>query len=190
MAPHGRSGGILLGVDLSVFDIGAIDEGGFMSNSPLDTSQLTSSLSFILFMDRYNHKTRVCFLPNSLIPAQRRTFLFSLAGILILCENLRTKAVEILILNSPPFLMMSSSPLILGKLSWQVASILVGVGDNLTYEKLDRVLASTEWEINFPLAKVEARDRNISDHTPLVVSTGASTQQSGSRPFRFERGGS
>jgi hypothetical protein len=29
MARHGRSGGILLGVDLSVFDIGAIDEGDF-----------------------------------------------------------------------------------------------------------------------------------------------------------------
>ena len=27
MAPHGRSGGILLGVDLGVFDIGAIGEG-------------------------------------------------------------------------------------------------------------------------------------------------------------------
>jgi len=27
MAPHGRSGGILLGVDLQVFDIGAIAEG-------------------------------------------------------------------------------------------------------------------------------------------------------------------
>jgi hypothetical protein len=29
MAPHGRLGGILLGVDLNVFDIGAIDEGDF-----------------------------------------------------------------------------------------------------------------------------------------------------------------
>ena len=29
MAPHGRSGGILLGVDLEVFDIGAIAEGDF-----------------------------------------------------------------------------------------------------------------------------------------------------------------
>jgi hypothetical protein len=29
MAPHGCSGGILLGVDLSVFDIGAINEGDF-----------------------------------------------------------------------------------------------------------------------------------------------------------------
>jgi hypothetical protein len=32
--------------------------GIFMSNSPLDTSQLTSSLPFILFMDRHKHKTR------------------------------------------------------------------------------------------------------------------------------------
>ena len=29
MAPHGRSGGILLGVDLHVFNIGAIAEGDF-----------------------------------------------------------------------------------------------------------------------------------------------------------------
>jgi hypothetical protein len=29
MTPHGRSGGILLGVDLSAFDISAIDEGDF-----------------------------------------------------------------------------------------------------------------------------------------------------------------
>jgi endonuclease/exonuclease/phosphatase family metal-dependent hydrolase len=64
----------------------------------------------------------------------------------------------------------------------------VGSGDNPTYEKLDRVLASTEWEAHFPLTRVEARDRNISDHTPLVVSTSASTHQSVTRPFTFERG--
>ena len=29
MAPHGRSGGILLGVNFAVFDIGSIDEGYF-----------------------------------------------------------------------------------------------------------------------------------------------------------------
>jgi hypothetical protein len=63
-----------------------------------------------------------------------------------------------------------------------------GSGDNPTYENVDRVLARTEWEAHFPLTRVEARDRNISDHTPLVVSTCASTHQSVTRPFRFERG--
>jgi hypothetical protein len=63
-----------------------------------------------------------------------------------------------------------------------------GSSDNPTHEKLDRVLVSTEWENNFPLTMVEARDRNILDHTPLVVSTCASTHQTGTRPFRFKRG--
>jgi hypothetical protein len=63
-----------------------------------------------------------------------------------------------------------------------------GPGDNPTFEKLDRVLVSTDWEIQFPLSKVEPRDRNISDHTPLVLSTGVSTHLTGNRPFKFERG--
>jgi hypothetical protein len=42
-----------------------------------------------------------------------------------------------------------------------------GPGDNPTFEKLDRVLVSTDWEIQFPLSSIEPRDRNISDHTPL-----------------------
>jgi endonuclease/exonuclease/phosphatase family metal-dependent hydrolase len=41
-----------------------------------------------------------------------------------------------------------------------------------TYEKLDRVLVSTEWEQRFPLATVVALSREISDHTPLLLDTG------------------
>lgn len=63
-----------------------------------------------------------------------------------------------------------------------------GPGDNPTFEKLDRILVSTEWEIMFPLATVTPRDRNISDHTPLVLNIGASTHQTQNRPFKFERG--
>jgi endonuclease/exonuclease/phosphatase family metal-dependent hydrolase len=46
-----------------------------------------------------------------------------------------------------------------------------GPGDNPTFEKLDRVLVSTDWEIQCPLTSVEPGDRNISDHTPLVINT-------------------
>jgi hypothetical protein len=35
---------------------------------------------------------------------------------------------------------------------------------------------------------VEPGDRNISDHTPLLLNTGASTHLTGNRPFKFERG--
>jgi hypothetical protein len=41
-----------------------------------------------------------------------------------------------------------------------------------TYEKLDRMLVSTEWEQKFPLAAVVALSREISDHTPPLLDTG------------------
>ena len=47
-----------------------------------------------------------------------------------------------------------------------------GPGDKPTFEKLDRVLVSIDREDKFPLATVEPRDRNIPNHTPLVLNTG------------------
>lgn len=41
-----------------------------------------------------------------------------------------------------------------------------------TYEKLDRVLMTTEWEQKFPLSTVVALSREISDHTLLLLNTG------------------
>ena len=38
-----------------------------------------------------------------------------------------------------------------------------------TYEKLDRVLASIEWEQKYTLVSVHAMQRAVSDHTPLLV---------------------
>jgi hypothetical protein len=51
---------------------------------------------------------------------------------------------------------------------------------------LDRVLASTEWEQQYPLATVVALSREISDHTPLLLSTGDKARAEGQPPFRFE----
>jgi hypothetical protein len=41
-----------------------------------------------------------------------------------------------------------------------------------TYEKLDRVLASVEWEQKFPLVTVRALTRSGSGHTPLLIDAG------------------
>lgn len=40
-----------------------------------------------------------------------------------------------------------------------------------TYEKLDRVLMTIEWEFKFPLVYLHASDRGVSDHTPLFLDT-------------------
>jgi hypothetical protein len=57
-----------------------------------------------------------------------------------------------------------------------------------TYEKLDCVLATTEWEENYLLTTVQALPRVISDHAPLLLNSGE-TSTRGSEPlFKFECG--
>jgi hypothetical protein len=63
-----------------------------------------------------------------------------------------------------------------------------GSGDDPTFEKLDRVLVSTEWEQKFPLTTVHAKYRSDSDHTPLLLNTSASSHNKQPPPFKFERG--
>jgi endonuclease/exonuclease/phosphatase family metal-dependent hydrolase len=57
-----------------------------------------------------------------------------------------------------------------------------------TYERLDRVLISTDWEQQYPLATVEALNREISDHTPLLLSLGEKDKAKKLAPFKFELG--
>jgi hypothetical protein len=42
---------------------------------------------------------------------------------------------------------------------------------NPTYEKLDRILISTEWELNHPLSMTVTLSRVISDHTLLLIDS-------------------
>ena len=55
-----------------------------------------------------------------------------------------------------------------------------------TYQKLDRVLATTEWEQKFPLVSVQALTRAGSDHTPLFVDSGVKAHVGNASRFSFE----
>lgn len=57
--------------------------------------------------------------------------------------------------------------------------------ENPTLEKLDRVLINDEWEKFFPLSIIHKTVRFMSDHNPIIISTGS--KHTGKRkPFRFE----
>jgi exonuclease III len=58
--------------------------------------------------------------------------------------------------------------------------------DTPTYEKLDRVLASVEWEQKFPLVSVRALARAESDHTPLILDSGEQAHLGNKAQFSFE----
>jgi hypothetical protein len=59
---------------------------------------------------------------------------------------------------------------------------------NPTFEKLDRILVSTEWELNHPLTTVVALPQVISDHTPLIIDTGKPSSSNNPPMFKFELG--
>ena len=53
-----------------------------------------------------------------------------------------------------------------------------------SFALLDRVLISPTWEENFPLVTVTALSRELSDHTPLLISIGEAMKIP--RQFNFE----
>jgi hypothetical protein len=55
-----------------------------------------------------------------------------------------------------------------------------------TYERLDRALMSTEWEFKYPLVSLQALDRGVSDHTPLLLDTGTPAFKGNGKHFKFE----
>ena len=71
------------------------------------------------------------------------------------------------------------------ELSWR-QYIWANRRENPTYQKLDRVLATTEWEQKFPLVSVQALTRAGSDHTPLLVDSGVQAHLGNTARFSFE----
>jgi hypothetical protein len=57
-----------------------------------------------------------------------------------------------------------------------------------TYETLDWILMTTEWESKFPLTTIQALTQEISDHTPLLLNTGKGTHGNKQPGFKFELG--
>jgi hypothetical protein len=52
--------------------------------------------------------------------------------------------------------------------------------------KLDRIFVSTNWAGAFPLARINALPKEISDHTPLMIDSSGNSSF-GKKKFRFER---
>ena len=58
-----------------------------------------------------------------------------------------------------------------------------------TYEKLDRVLMESDWEVKFTMVSVRALERidALSDHAHILLTTGTTRPQC-KRQFKFELG--
>ena len=189
MAPHGRSGGILLGVDLQVFDIGAIAEGDFYVKFTLRCKN--DGFKFVLYTvyGTAQYQNKQTFLAELANTCSKESLPYLIGGDFNIMRRPEDKSSGVFDFKWPNLFNAVMESLDLKEIVMSGRQFTwAGPGDNPIFEKLDRVLVSTDWEDKFPLSTVEPRDRDISDHTPLILNTGASTHHSDQCPFKFERG--
>ena len=188
MAPRGRSGGMLLGVNLLSFDIGEIEEGDFLIRfkvrhreddykfnliSVYGPAQMDHKAQFLSEVVRVCSKEALPIVIGGDFNIIRRPdeknndnyndrwpFLFN-----AVIDSLNLREIE-----------MSGR-----KFTW--ANHL----QNQTFKKLDRILVCTDFETMYPLTTVLALTREISDHTPLLFSTN-NLSSSYQPQFKFELG--
>jgi hypothetical protein len=164
-APRGRYGGMLLGVDLQAFDIGAIDEGNFY-------------IKFLLCNKAHDFKWTLVVVYD---PSQDELKEFFLAELVNMCTHERFRW---------PFLFnavidgLNLKEIQLSRRKYTWANNLA----NPTFKKLDRVLVTTEWKEKYPLTKVQALTRGVSDRTPLLLNSVESSLMATQPMFKFELG--
>jgi mannosylglycoprotein endo-beta-mannosidase len=183
--PVGRSGGILLGVDTDYHEILETETGEHFIRMKLSDR-----------MSRLGWNLIVVYGPAQL--EDKESFLEEFAQLCNRCKGAAVIGGDFNIIRKTS---EKNKPCILPRWSHIFNSIIDVNGlkeirllgrqftwaNNLpdpTFEKLDRVLVTAEWDQAFPLAVVTGMNRDISDHVPLLLKYGATPPHSNS--FRYE----
>ena len=188
MAPRGRSGGMILGVNLLTFDIGQIEEGDFLIRFKLRHKEDDFKFNLISVYGPTQANLKSHFLSELVRVCSKETLPLIIGGDFNIIRrpdeknndnyNDRWPFMFNAVIDS---LNLREIEMTGRKFTW--ANHL----QNQTFEKLDRVLVCTDLEAKYPHTTVYALTREISDHTPLLLST--NNPSSAYQPqFKFELG--
>jgi len=188
MAPRGRSGGMILGVNLLTFDIGQIEEGDFFIRFMLRHKEDDFKFNLISVYGPAQVDLKSQFLSELVRVCSKETLPVIIGGDFNIIRRSDEKNndnyndrwhflfnVVIDTLNLRELEMAGR------KFTW--ANHL----QNQTFQKLDRILVCTDFESKYPVTSVQALSREISDHTPLLCSTN-SPSPAYQPQFKFELG--
>jgi hypothetical protein len=186
-APVGRSGGMLLGIDLQFFDIGAIDEGQFYIKFHLcnNADHYKWALVLVYGPAQGEHKER--FLAELVNMCSHENLPLLIGGDYNILRHPSEKNNDRYEERWPFLFNAIIDGLNLREL--EMSGRKYTWANNLaapTFEKLVRILMTTEWEEKFPLSTVQALSREILDHTPLLLKSGDDTTRSSQPMFKFE----
>lgn len=180
---------MLLGVDLSIFYIGSISKGDFYVKFTLQNKD--DGFKWVLYAvyepAQEDHKQT--FLTELASSCSHEQLPYVIGGDFNIMRRPEDKSTDKFDPKWPDLFNMVLEALDLREIKMSRQQFTwVRHGDDPTYEKLDRVLVSTEWEEKFPLSTVESHNRGQSNHTPLILNTGSSTHVSNPPLFKFQRG--
>jgi hypothetical protein len=179
---RGRSGGILLGVNLDWLDVGGIEDGDFFVKFRVRDRRSDFKWVLVAVYGAAQPEFKESFLTELVQACSSENLPLCIGGDFNIIRNSSEKnndRIEERLIDSLDLREIEMSG---RKFTWANSRRVP------TFERLDRVLVSTEWEQNFPLATVEALNREISDHTPLLLSLGDRGKPKKQPPFKFELG--
>ncbi|WVZ54678.1 hypothetical protein U9M48_005442 [Paspalum notatum var. saurae] len=184
-----ETGGILLGVNLDSYDIGSIEEGDFYVKFRLRNKEDEFQWILVAVYGAVQPEFKEAFLTELVRTCSNESLPLLVGGDFNIIRNSSEKNNDRYNEKWPFLFNAVIDSLNLREL--QMSGRKFTWANSLevpTFERLDRILMSTEWEQKFPLATVVALSREISDHTPLLLNSGAKTHRCNQPVFRFELG--
>jgi hypothetical protein len=187
--PHGRSRGILLEVNLEGLDIGSIEEGDFFVKFRLRNKKDDFKWVLVAVYGVAQPEFKESFLTELVQSCSKENLPLCVGGDFNIIGNGNEKNNDRFD-ERWPFLFnavidgldLREIEMSGRKYTWANSRMIP------TYEKLDRVLVSSEWEQKFLLATVVALSREISDHMLLLLDTGEKGVGKDKNAFKFELG--
>jgi hypothetical protein len=187
--PRGRSGGILLGIDLSRFDIGAIEEDVFFVKFYLCNKEDSFKWALVAVYGLAQEDQKPTFLSELVNMGSRENLPLLVGGDFNILRSRDEKNNDnfnerwLFLFNAViDGLNLREIEMLGRKFTW--ANSLA----QPTYEKLDRILVAMDWEQKYPLSTVTTLSRDISDHTPLFLDMVQNSSGSNYNQFKFELG--
>jgi exonuclease III len=187
LPPKGRSGGLLLGVRDSTLELSLIVEVEFYIKFHLCNKSDKFSWILMAIYGPAQDDHKAAFLTELVRAGQQNTLPTLMGGDFNILRNSKEKNND-RYCDRWPFLfnaVIDSFDLREIEMSGRQFTWANSL-PTPTYEKLDRVLMSSEWEFKYPMVSIQALDRGVSDHTPLLLDTGSPAFKGKSKKFKLE----
>jgi hypothetical protein len=180
-------GGILMGIDMDIYDIGSIDERDFYVKFILCNKNDCFKWALTVVYGPAQNDRKDAFLTELVQFVSRETLPIVIGGDFNILRGPKDKNKDNFQSRRPFMFNAVIDSLNLKEIEMSGRQFTwANRLPYLTYEKLDRILVATEWDNKYPLSTVVALNRDIFDHTPLLLNTGESNECALPHPFKFE----